>query len=44
MSFQGTQQRRLPSGRRFLYGEDGDLLEAGDWTLAADGKWERCAA
>jgi hypothetical protein len=27
-----------------VYGEDGDLMEAGDWTLAADGKWERCAA
>jgi hypothetical protein len=27
-----------------VYGEDGDLIETGDWTLAADGKWERCAA
>jgi hypothetical protein len=27
-----------------VYGEDGDLMEAGDWTLAADGKWDRCAA
>jgi hypothetical protein len=27
-----------------VYGEDGDLMEAGDWTLAADSKWERCAA
>ena len=27
-----------------VYGEDGDLVEAGDWTVAADGEWERCAA
>jgi hypothetical protein len=27
-----------------VYGEGGDLMEAGDWTLAADGNWERCAA
>jgi hypothetical protein len=27
-----------------VYAEEGDLMEAGDWTLAADGKWERCAA
>jgi hypothetical protein len=34
-----SRQAVLP--RVQVYGEGGDLMEAGDWSLAADGKWER---
>jgi hypothetical protein len=42
----GARDPALPSPgpvlpRVKVYDEDGDLMDAGDWSLAPDGKWER---
>jgi hypothetical protein len=43
MSLDASRERRATVLNINVYGEDGNLQEAGSWKPHHDGNWQRCA-